>query len=207
MLPVSAAEEIAPQLRRTARTACLAAEKALTMEPAQPQQDPLTRLALQHLADIALPPPVSWMPQTWGWVMLALVAAALLICCLVALAPTAHRQPLSPRGACRIDAHRERNLADKIGRAQALEAMPELLKRVALAAWPRDAVASLSGAEWAGLPAPARWRPVVSGHRRHGCSTICEYRSTANPRSVSEDDARMFAAAARRWIEGHRVSA
>ncbi|GLS29532.1 protein of unknown function [Mesorhizobium albiziae] len=175
------------------------------MEPAQPQQDPLTRLALQHLADISVPPPVSWMPQTWGWAMLALVAAALLIVALWRW----HRRRVSNRyrrEALAELTRMERDLADNTGRAQALEAMPELLKRVALAAWPRDAVASLSGGNW------------LAFLRQHGGDRSfpepaarllddLEYRSQETRMSVSEDDARMFAAAARRWIEGHSVSA
>ena len=40
--------------------------------------DATTRAALQKLADISVPAPVTWMPQTWGWAVLAAVALALL---------------------------------------------------------------------------------------------------------------------------------
>ena len=175
------------------------------MEPAQSQPDPLTRLALDKLADIVTPPPVSWMPQTWGWALLALVAAALLMFALWRwrgrrVANRYRREALAE--LTRI----EQKLGDATGRAEALEAMPELLKRVALAAWPRDAVASLSGGDW------------LAFLRKHGGAQSfpeqaakllddLEYRSRQTRASVSENDVRMFAASARRWIEGHSVSA
>lgn len=175
------------------------------MEPAQTQQDPLTRLALEKLADIAVPPPVSWMPQTWGWALLALVAAALLLLAVWRW----HRRRVANRYRREALAELtriEQKLGDASARAEALEAMPELLKRVALAAWPRDAVASLSGGSW------------LAFLRKHGGDKSfpepaaqllddLEYRSRQTRTAVSEDDARMFAASARRWIEGHSVSA
>lgn len=174
------------------------------MEPAQPP-DAATSLALQKLADIAVPPPVSWMPQTWGWAVLALVVAALAVFALMRwrrrwLANRYRREALTELTLI------EQRLGDPAGRAQALSAMPELLKRVALAAWPRSAVAQLSGEAW------------LAFLRRHGGEQTfperagellddLEYRSAEARTGISEDDARTFAASARRWIEGHVVSA
>ena len=41
------------------------------MEPQAPPPDPMTEAALTSLKDIAIPEPVAWLPQTWGWAMLA----------------------------------------------------------------------------------------------------------------------------------------
>ena len=43
------------------------------MDKTLSQIDEPTRIALQSMADIALPPSVPWWPQTWGWALLALV--------------------------------------------------------------------------------------------------------------------------------------
>ena len=100
----------------------------------------------------------------------------------------------------------ENDLGNDAMRPSALLAIPELLKRVALAAWPRETVASLSGASW------------LTFLRRHGgeksfpdpISRILddlEYRSTQAIANISEGDARRFAQSARQWIEDHVVSA
>lgn len=174
------------------------------MDPAQPP-DPVTSLTLQRLADITVPPPVSWMPQTWGW-----AALALLIATLATVAAIRWRRRWQAnryrREALAQLALIEQQLSDSARRREALTAMPELLKRVALAAWPRAAVAQLSGEEW------------LAFLRRHGGQDAfpepsarllddLEYRSTKARTSISEGDARVFAAAARRWIEEHVVSA
>lgn len=174
------------------------------MDPSQ-RPDAVTSLTLEKLADITTPPPVSWMPQTWGWAVLALVIAAL---ALVALARWRRRREADRyrREALADLILIEQTLGDAAARTQALAAIPELLKRVALAAWPRKAVASLSGEHW------------LRFLRQHGGAQAfpapaaqllddLEYRSAETRADVSEDEARMFAASARRWIEAHVVSA
>src|SRR6478736_5715722 len=73
-----------PATSQAAGAGGLAPEEAMTMEPAGTPLDPLTETALRSLKDIALPPAVSWMPQTWGWAVLAailvlIVAAAFIL--------------------------------------------------------------------------------------------------------------------------------
>lgn len=165
--------------------------------------DATTRAALQKLADIAEPPPVSWMPQTWGWAVLAAVMLALI-------------GWLAVRGARRYAANRyrreglseldriEARLADDGERRQALAAMPALLKRVALAAWPRTEVASLSGASWVAF---LRAHGGTVGFPDNAARLLddLEYRSDAPP--MSADEARSIVSVLRNWIEGHVVSA
>lgn len=175
------------------------------METATQQSDPITRLALHQLADIATPFPVSWWPQTWGWGMLALILLAL---AAFGFLRWLHRYRANRyrREALADLAVLEGRLADVATRADALAAMPELLKRVALAAWPRGVVASLTGKAW-----------VVFLHENDAGQSFdatasrllddLEYRSRDSLGTVSEAEARAFVVSARRWIEGHVVSA
>ncbi|MDQ6436595.1 DUF4381 domain-containing protein [Mesorhizobium sp. LHD-90] len=171
---------------------------------AAPQLDAATRAALQKLADIAQPPLVSWMPQTWGWAVLAVLVAALLFW-----------------GAWRWHRHRVRNryrrealaelarieagLGAPEGRADAVAEAAALLKRVALAAWPRETVASLSGPDWV-----AFLRKTAGGSSFPDAAAAllddAEYRGPPD-RAVPKADEKAFLAAARRWIEGHHVPA
>jgi len=161
--------------------------------------------ALGQLADVALPPPVPWWPQTWGWAVLALLLLAL----IAWLAVRHHRRRAANRyrrEALAELAAIEARLADGGTRTAALAALPPLLKRTALAAWPRADVASLAGARW------------IDFLRAHGggaellpaMTTLladAEYRAPQAVATWSSDEARAAAAAARRWIEKHRVSA
>ena len=98
--------------------------------------------SLQNLHDIVTPGPLPWWPPAPGWyVLIAAVAIALLI-----LLWKVWRHWLDNR--YRGEALRE--LA-KIGEGRpvgGLREAPELLKRAALSAWPRETVASLVGQDW-----------------------------------------------------------
>lgn len=174
------------------------------MDQSAPGPDPLTRLALEKLNDIALPVPVSWMPQTWGWLALALLLLALIAWALW----RRHRRHVANRyrrEALAELARLEMSLAGD-GRAQAIAGIAELLKRVALTAWPRNVTAPLSGKAWldflkrhdgANLAAPPASRLLDD----------LEYHPPGELAVIAESDARHFAEEARRWIERHHVSA
>jgi hypothetical protein len=100
----------------------------------------------------------------------------------------------------------ESNLGDAAGRAEALAAMPELLKRVALAAWPRAAVAQLSGDQWLAFLRAHGAGDAFDGSAAKLLDDL-EYRPAKARDGINEEEARRFAASARRWIEGHVVSA
>ncbi|MEZ5582662.1 MAG: DUF4381 domain-containing protein [Candidatus Competibacteraceae bacterium] len=92
--------------------------------------------SLQNLYDIVLPPPVPWWPPAPGWYWLA---AAFLL----------GLGWLLWRAFCRYraDAYRRAALAE-FARLTDLTLLPELLKRTALAGYPRERVAVLSGPDW-----------------------------------------------------------
>lgn len=160
---------------------------------------------LSGLADLVEPAPVSWLPQTAGWLALGIAAVAAGIWLFVSWRRRreANRYRVEAlRELARLDAA----LCDDMRRGAALAAVPPLLKRVALAAWPRSEVASLSGAGWvaflranaAGVELPEETARLLDD---------LEYRPPASLAAVSASDAEALVRAARAWIEKHRVPA
>lgn len=173
------------------------------MEGATPSVDPGLAAALRGLADVALPPPVSMLPQTWAWAVLAaLVALAIAF----ALWRWFHYREIN---RYRREALGElRLLEQRVGAAQtrgeALAALPALVKRTALAVWPRETVANLSGQGWTGFlnsHAGGQAFPAATAH----FFEEAEYRGSAALASVPETEAKAHIAAARHWIEAHHV--
>jgi len=166
--------------------------------------DATTETALRSMHDIVLPAPVSWMPQTWGWAALGiLVLAAAGAWAFAAL--RRYRRNAYRRQALRL----LDDVAVAIGRpevrAQGIRDLAELLKRTALAAWPRERVAAATGRAWNDLI--GRSAPDGEGLALTRLFDDLEYRGDAAladaPRDVEDD----LVAEARRWIETHHVSA
>ncbi len=147
---------------------------------------------LELMHGLVLPPAVSWSPATPGWwIALAWVLAMLLI------------------GAWQLIQHRRRNRYRREAKAalKAIESgagqdpvaaaseIAELLKRTALAAYPRRQVASLCGAEWAEfLRVSASNDPIVTAASEQLAAAA--YRADA--------DGSVLVEPARRWIDVHR---
>ena len=96
--------------------------------------------SLQGMQDILLPPPVPFWPATPAWAALGILALAVVLF-------------LAWRGLrrWRRDAYRRlamRAVDDAAARGD-IPAIPALVKRAALAAYPRQRVAGLSGQDWA----------------------------------------------------------
>ncbi|WJH41595.1 DUF4381 domain-containing protein [Aliirhizobium terrae] len=171
------------------------------MEPA-PKLDPMTEMALRSLHDIVMPQPISWMPQTWGWATLAALLLLLLLAIAI-LAVRRFRRNAYRRDAVRQLAKLEGEMTDAARRGDAIRELAELLKRTALAAWPRAQVATLAGAGWAQFLGR-------SGSVGQPLATLLddlEYREDATFASLSEEQMKHTLRAARQWIEEHHVSA
>ena len=174
------------------------------MEPAAPVLDPMAQTALRSLKDIAVPAPVSWMPQTWGWALLGFLLLAGLLAALL-LRLRRYRADAYRREALRRLAEIEKRIPDPLSRRQALGDLASLLKRTALAAWPRREVARLSGEEWADFlhghgneNAGHALERLVDDLEYHGNDVVGTL-----PSNVCDDMVR----AARTWIDRHHVSA
>lgn len=169
----------------------------------QPPPDAAAQKALEGLADVVVSAPVSWMPQTIGW---AVLAALLLVALTVALWKW-RRHALANR--YRSEALAELTtlaprLQDAGARGAALIGIAELLKRTAMAAYSRDEVAHLSGAAWVDL-----LRARGPGMSAEAVSLLddLEYLDARTLAAVTDSEAHAILTAARRWIRGHRVPA
>jgi hypothetical protein len=177
----------------------------MLMQPDPTKATPLTpaaKAALEKLADIAMPAPTPWTPQTWGWAALGIALLAIVI--WLAARAAKHRRANRYRVEALAGlAALESQMADNRQRAAALAAMPALLKRVALAAWPRAEVAALSGQSWVAF--------LRSHAGRHGFADDAarlladgEYRADSLA-EMSAADAGRVVSNVRRWIEEHHV--
>ncbi|HSV61633.1 MAG TPA: DUF4381 domain-containing protein [Variovorax sp.] len=161
--------------------------------------------SLAQLADVVQPPPVPWMPRTPGWEVLG---AVLLLGALV-LAWRAWRRYL--RNRYRRDAMAELKRLqvqwatdDARARAAVLAALAALIKRCALAAWPREQVASINGARWVDFVIAH-----AGHHGGHGAQVLApllrdmQYHGAESLGRISRHDGEVLLAAAGHWIEGH----
>jgi hypothetical protein len=159
-----------------------------------PQEHDPTSLSLLH--DLALPEPAPWWPLAPGWQALGAVATGLAVV-LIVLTVRRHL-----RNAYRREARAE--LASLRARGD-VTALPALVRRVALAAWPRPQVASLTGASWISFlngTTPSSLFPDDLG----GLWLRLAYDPQAAAGLDDTGRAELFAAA-ERWIATHRVPA
>jgi hypothetical protein len=161
---------------------------------------------LATLADVAVPPPPSWAPQTIGWPS----AGALLLVVLTWAGWRAWRR-------YRANRYRREALAEMAGlaglspgadpahRVAALRHMAALLKRTALAAWPRARVASLAGSGWAEFLRAHAGRAQDAAPLLAALVQDAEYRDDAVLAQWPDPQVQAVAAACRRWIAEHHV--
>jgi len=160
---------------------------------------------LERLHEIVLPAPVAWMPQTAAW---AVVAALFLILLFWAalrlrrrwLANRYRREALAELAAL------EDALASAETRARALAALPGLVKRTALRAWPRAEVASLSSEAWLAFLDESFGRRDF----RDGPGQLLPVLAYASPRRLAElpeEQITKLVGAVRSWIGAHRARA
>lgn len=151
-------------------------------------------LSLPELLDllhgIVVPAPPSWLPRTTGWGVLAAWSATLVLIGVVRW--LVHRR----RNRYRRDALAELEAIVASDAAPSAAAIAALVKRTALAAYPRARVASLYGDDWAAfLRRSANDDPLVGA----GVELMARaaYRVDVDGRELVD--------AARQWIRLHRA--
>lgn len=162
---------------------------------------PLT--TVDQLLQLPLPAPVSYWPQTWGW--LAVLGAALVLGAWTAwLSVRRYRRNRYRREALRIlESLRLASESDP----RAAQALPGLLKRVGLSsAAPADRarVGSLAGDAWiAFLRGGADVFPADAGPLLRTLA----YGPPGALRDIPPASLRQLFAASRQWMERHHVAA
>lgn len=152
---------------------------------------------LANLADLALPPPVSFWPPAIGiWIVATAGLAALSVFAWRAL----HRYRADAylrKAIAELDALSSASGTDEPATAAAISS---ILKRVALVRYGREQVASLTGADWTGFI--ARTAP-------QGASTdaIAEHlgRFLSRESPATPPDRRLLFAQVRAWLHGQRA--
>ncbi|MBI2740455.1 MAG: DUF4381 domain-containing protein [Rhodospirillales bacterium] len=141
---------------------------------------------LSNLRDLALPPEVSlWPPAPGWWIVAAAGVAAMAILSVATLAR--YRA-----NAYRREALRQLDIVEPVG-------ISTVLKRAALAAWPREQVAALTGAAWlAFLDRTGRTTAFTGGAGRH-------IETLAFGGAIDRSAADAARAAAQTWLRRHRV--
>ena len=135
--------------------------------------------SLQNLHDIVMPDgPALWPPAPGFWIACALLLLAVSL--IVARAVAARRRSAYRRAGLEL-----------LAAAASVRDVSVILKRVALAAFPREEVASLYGTEW-------------QEFLERSCPGL-ELPALAQDEGAMAPDEALLAAAAR-WIRRHRVT-
>ncbi|MCY1288347.1 hypothetical protein D9M68_255190 [compost metagenome] len=160
--------------------------------------------SLDQLKELPLPAPAtSYWPQTWGWLVLALVVLGALAA-WTGWRYWCWRRDRYRREALARLAELEGALADGQQRLPALRALPELLKRVALST-PRGAeAATLGGAAWQAFLERTGGSPLPADFARQ-LATLA-YAPETQLLAVPEPELQQLLACSRRWIETHHVA-
>ncbi len=147
---------------------------------------------LSNLRDIVVPPDVPlWPPAPGWWIVGAAVAASAAV--LAAMAVLRYR-----RNAYRRAALGELASIEHLPPGEAAQRITAVLKRVALVAYPRAVVASLSGEAWLGfLDRTGHTDVFTRGPARGLLSLAYGGRSDAS-------DLLAIVSAARAWVYRHR---
>lgn len=148
---------------------------------------------LELLHGLVMPEPVAWLPETPGW--------WIIFCWLVAVMLLAVWQIVKRR---RRNRYRRDALAElraiaarpELGPAESAQYVAALVKRTALAAYPREEVAALYGADWAQFlrESAGNDRQIADAADRLAAAA---YHPDADGSELSQP--------ARRWIRLHRA--
>lgn len=144
---------------------------------------------LDKLHDFYQPPPPAWTPQTIGWYAVFAIAGLLVLWMAIHFI-----RKWFARGY-RREALRELALSPP-------NQFSTLLKRTALAAWPREKVASLNGAAWLDFLDRS-----VSGSLFQRAPGNCIEEIALRNITLSVEDEQELRRLAAEWIRRHRVQA
>jgi uncharacterized protein DUF4381 len=145
--------------------------------------------SLDKLHDFYLPTPPAWTPQTPAWYVVFSAIGLLILW-------------FATRTVRKWIANRYRRAALRELATVPPQQYSTLLKRTALAAWPRDKVASLNGPAW------LKFLDETSGESRFQNSPGDQIEEIGlRPVTLSADTEQALRTLAAKWIRRHRVQA
>jgi hypothetical protein len=150
-----------------------------------------------------VPPAVPWWPPAPGWFVVGGVALVLAV--WTAWRAWRRWRAAAYRRAARAEWQRLRTWAADPGqREAALRQLPELVKRTALAVFPREEVAALSGMEWLRfLDRTGHTHDFTSGRGQLLVALAYDPRAVAHADTVAVEE--VFGVV-RRWINYHSTA-
>ena len=161
---------------------------------------------LEHLHDIVLPEPISWVPQTVGWWFVFVLLGFLLVWASYVVynrwkANRYRKQALSHLQQI------ETKLQNRDQRLTALLELPVLVKQTVLACWKRPDVASLTGEAWLRfLDESYHGTGFTQGPGRLLPTLAYSPPSTVHQLSdIGSGDVNGLIVLIREWIQHHRV--
>lgn len=158
--------------------------------------------SLQNLHDIVMPSPVAWWPPAPGWY----AVFACIVMGIVWFSWYRYRQwrADSYRRAALNELARLKGLIDSDQREPALREVPELVKRTAMAVWPREKVAALTGSGWLQfLDQAANTDAFTKGDGR--LLTDLSYAGHGKLKMMSDEQVHSLIQIVEKWILEHRT--
>ncbi|MFD4836638.1 DUF4381 domain-containing protein [Achromobacter sp. NPDC058515] len=159
--------------------------------------------SVDQLRQLPLPEPVSYWPQTWGWLVLLALAAAVAGWTAWRLVRRHRRNRYRREALRRLEAMRLAAQSDPL----AARDLPGLLKRVGLSAVDETAraeVGALAGPQW------AAWMARTGGDFPADADAMLRALAYAPPeavRAIAPARLQQLFAASRQWMERHHVAA
>ncbi|WP_202903956.1 DUF4381 domain-containing protein [Halomonas huangheensis] len=168
----------------------------MSAETSSPPRPLMLPEMIEQLSPPPVPAQISWLPQTWGW---ALIGGIL----LVLVVWWAWRQ----WRRWQANAYRRQALAElehRLASGEGATALAEIVRRTALAVYPRQHVANLRGTEWTDF-----LDRTLPSKRRDFAGPLGELLSTGPYRpvgSVDQSDLKALSQLVRSWIRDHRTN-
>jgi hypothetical protein len=159
--------------------------------------------SVDQLRQLPLPEPVSYWPQTWGWLALLAVVTAVAGWAAWRIVRRHRRNRYRREGLRRLEAIRVAAQSDPL----AARDLPGLLKRVGLSAVAgaeRTKVGALIGPQW------ADWMARTGGEFPADADALLHALAYAPPetvRTIAPERMQQLFAASRQWMERHHVAA
>lgn len=159
----------------------------------------MTRPSIEQLQELPLPAPISYQPQTWGWLLLLAIALLALTVWLARRAYRWHQNRYRRIALARLD-----QLAQRLDNA-ALREVPELLKRVALSMPRPPQVAPLAGAQWQAFMQSSSTTALPADFAAR--LALLAYAPDARLHALAQPQREELLRLSRHWVETHHVAA